>query len=95
MTHDDIAGADEFHVGGAEATAALVEQLGITPELHVLDVGTGVGGPARHVAHRYECRVTGVDLTPEFVEVRKYLEEDVEAQLQIQGHRWVPPASWV
>ena len=63
----DLQGADEFHNGGAAATAAVAEQLGLTPEMHLLDVGSGLGGPARHIAARYGCRVTGIDLTPGYV----------------------------
>jgi SAM-dependent methyltransferase len=55
---------DEFHIGGAEATAALLAKLDIRPETEVLDIGSGIGGPARMIAGRYECRVTGIDLSP-------------------------------
>jgi SAM-dependent methyltransferase len=64
---------DEFHIGGAEATAALLEKLTIGAETEVLDIGSGIGGPARMVAARYGCRVTGVDLTPHFVETARAL----------------------
>ncbi len=59
---------DEFHVGGIEATEALLDPLAITPDLRVLDIGSGIGGTARHIATRYGARVTGIDLTPAFVE---------------------------
>jgi SAM-dependent methyltransferase len=36
--------------------------------MHLLDVGSGIGGPARTFAEAHDCRVTGVDLTPEFVQ---------------------------
>ena len=64
---------DEFHIGGAEATAALLAKLDIRPSSEVLDIGSGIGGPARMVAARYGCRVTGVDLTPHFVETARAL----------------------
>jgi SAM-dependent methyltransferase len=64
---------DEFHIGGAEATAALLEKLDIRADMEVLDIGSGIGGPARMVAVRYGCRVTGVDLTPHFVETARAL----------------------
>lgn len=67
LTCDDLAGGDEFHVGGTEATDALLGQLDIGAGAHVLDIGAGIGGAARRVAQRCGCRVTGVDLTPEFV----------------------------
>lgn len=64
---------DEFHIGGAEATAALLDKLDVRPEMEVLDIGSGIGGPARMIAGRYKCRVTGVDLTPSFVETARAL----------------------
>jgi SAM-dependent methyltransferase len=64
---------DEFHIGGAEATAALLEKLSIRPGVEVLDIGSGIGGPARMIAARYGCRVTGIDLTPHFVETARAL----------------------
>ena len=64
---------DEFHIGGAEATAALLERIPIRPEMRVLDIGSGIGGPARMIAARYGCHVTGVDLTPHFVETARAL----------------------
>ncbi len=64
---------DEFHISGAEATAALLEKLSIRSDMEVLDIGSGIGGPARMIAVRYGCRVTGVDLTPQFVETARAL----------------------
>ena len=64
---------DEFHIGGAEATGALLEKLDVQPDMEVLDIGSGIGGPARMIAARYGCRVTGVDLTPHFVETARAL----------------------
>jgi ubiquinone/menaquinone biosynthesis C-methylase UbiE len=70
---DDLAAGDEFHVGGRAATSALFDQLGWRPGVQVVDVGCGIGGPARYLARHREARVTGVDLTPEFVEVAREL----------------------
>lgn len=64
---------DEFHIGGAEATDALLQKLAIQPNMDVLDIGSGIGGPARMISARYQCRVTGVDLTPHFVETARAL----------------------
>jgi SAM-dependent methyltransferase len=64
---------DEFHIGGAEATSALLEKLSIRPEMQVLDIGSGIGGPARMIAARFGCHVTGVDLTPDFVKTARAL----------------------
>jgi ubiquinone/menaquinone biosynthesis C-methylase UbiE len=64
---------DEFHIGGAEATDALLQKVNIQSDTDVLDIGSGIGGPARMIAARYRCRVTGVDLTPHFVETAQAL----------------------
>jgi ubiquinone/menaquinone biosynthesis C-methylase UbiE len=69
LTAVDLAVIDEFHVGGLPATRELAEQMELRPGLSLLDVGSGVGGPARYFAAEHACRVTGVDLTEEFVQV--------------------------
>jgi len=69
LTPADLMGADEFHIGGAQATKHLSAQLTLTPSMHILDIGSGLGGPARHLAMAHGCRVTGVDLSAEYVDV--------------------------
>jgi SAM-dependent methyltransferase len=73
LTHDDLAALDEFHVGGREATQELAAQMELRPGIHLLDVGSGIGGPARYYAAEQGCKVTGVDLTEEFVLVSRSL----------------------
>jgi SAM-dependent methyltransferase len=65
----DLSGVDEFHLGWREATIALAADLGLARGLHVLDVGSGIGGPARYFAKVHGCRVTGIDITAEYVDV--------------------------
>ena len=67
VTIDDLAPVDEFHIGGRKASEHFLDKLGFAPDMHVLDVGCGLGGPARFAATRYRCQVEGVDLTPDFV----------------------------
>jgi SAM-dependent methyltransferase len=67
LTATDLAPMDEFHVGGLESTKAFVEFMGFKPGMRVLDVGCGIGGPARYFASEHGVRVTGIDLTDEFV----------------------------
>lgn len=69
----DLKLVDEFHIGGAEATAALLSELEIKPGMDVLDIGCGIGGPARTIALEKKANVTGVDLTPDFVEAASTL----------------------
>jgi SAM-dependent methyltransferase len=69
LTIDDLAPVDEFHSRRRAATVELAKLLAPTPADHVIDIGSGLGGPARYLAHTYGCRVSGVDLTAEFVAV--------------------------
>lgn len=73
LTPSDLAPVDEFHVGGREATVELAAQLEITPHMHILDVGCGIGGPARYFAETRGCRVTGIDLTADYVRAAEAL----------------------
>jgi ubiquinone/menaquinone biosynthesis C-methylase UbiE len=73
LTAGDLTNGDEFHLGWLPATIELAKDLGFARDMHVLDVGAGIGGPARYFAETCGCRVTGIDLTPEFVEVANRL----------------------
>ncbi|MEC7914663.1 MAG: methyltransferase domain-containing protein [Actinomycetota bacterium] len=65
---DVLAGADEFHIGGREGTLHVASAVDLGPGKRLLDVGCGIGGAARFLARSTGASVTGVDLTPEFVE---------------------------
>ena len=66
VTTAELAGVDEFHIRGREATLALAESMGIDANTSVLDIGSGLGGAARTLAEACGCTVTGIDLTPSF-----------------------------
>jgi len=68
-----LAPYDQFHGRGLEATQEMAESLAIAATDHLLDVGSGIGGPARYLVRRCSCRITGIDLTPEFCEVARHL----------------------
>jgi len=70
---DDLAPVEEFHIGGRKATAYAVARMALGEGQHVLDVGCGIGGTARYVASHTGCKVTGVDLTPEYISVANKL----------------------
>jgi ubiquinone/menaquinone biosynthesis C-methylase UbiE len=70
---EDLAPIDEFHVRGRKATIELACEAGLGPDMHVLDVGSGIGGPSRYIAHEFGCRVTGIDLTDEYCKVAQML----------------------
>jgi sarcosine/dimethylglycine N-methyltransferase len=66
VTPDNLAPFDHFHGRGVAATQEIANQLALKPGERVLDIGSGIGGPARWFAAKYDVHVTGVDLTPEF-----------------------------
>lgn len=63
LTQDDLSPHDQDHYGGIEANSVLASKAGITQSDHVLDVCSGIGGPARWLAHQIGCHVTGLELT--------------------------------
>ncbi len=72
---DDLAPVDEFHIGGRKATEFAVAKMSLRADAHVLDIGCGIGGAARYMAAQIGCRVSGVDLTPEYIDVAKTLTD--------------------
>ncbi|KLK91326.1 hypothetical protein AA309_20975 [Microvirga vignae] len=84
ITPEDLAGIDEFHIGGHEATADIAERLDLAAGGTVLDIGSGIGGAARFFARRYGCRAVGIDLTPESVEVATSLTQLVGLSNQVE-----------
>jgi ubiquinone/menaquinone biosynthesis C-methylase UbiE len=68
-----LAPYDQFHGRGLEATAEAAGLIKVGPGDHILDIGSGLGGPARYFANRFGCRVTGIDLAAEFCDVARHL----------------------
>jgi MPBQ/MSBQ methyltransferase len=75
LTPDDLAPVDEFHSRGRAATTDLARLLALKGGERILDMGCGIGGPSRYLAKTFGCRVTGLDLTPEFCRVAAMLAE--------------------
>lgn len=73
LTIEDLAPVDEFHIGGRQATEHFFSQLHFSDQDHILDVGCGLGGTSRFVADKYQNQVTGIDVTPEYIETGKQL----------------------
>jgi SAM-dependent methyltransferase len=71
----DLAPLDQFHTRGMAATMELAAALAPAADDRVIDIGSGLGGPSRHLAVRYGCRVEGVDLSPAFVDAATYLAQ--------------------
>ena len=72
-TIEALAPYDQFHGRGMEATKELADQLQVAAGDHLLDVGSGIGGPARYFADRFGARVTGIDLSEHFCEAARHL----------------------
>src|SRR5262249_11019004 len=72
-TLESLAPHDQFPGRGLGATEEVAEMLAVKPMDRILDIGSGIGGPARYLAHRFDCRVVGIDLTAEFCEVARVL----------------------
>ena len=73
ITVDDLAGVDEFHVGGRQASIDFFSQLGFHSNARVLDIGCGLGGAARYLASTFGAHVSGIDLTEDYVEAGEEL----------------------
>ena len=75
LTPDILATVEHLHSGGLATTREQAKRIAVTEDSRILDVGCGIGGPARYLAHRYRCRVNGIDLTPELIETGRVLTE--------------------
>jgi ubiquinone/menaquinone biosynthesis C-methylase UbiE len=74
-TLDELAPVDEFHTAGRLTTLQALAMMPIAPGMHVVDAGCGLGGTARCLASEHGCRVTGIDLTPDYIELARLLTE--------------------
>ncbi|MDP2081588.1 MAG: methyltransferase domain-containing protein [Pseudotabrizicola sp.] len=86
VTIAQLAPVDHFHARGFPATKELADILPIRQGDHVLDIGCGIGGPARYLADRFDCQVDGIDITEPFVEAANKLTQLVglEGRVTIQ-----------
>lgn len=75
LTVDELAPYDEFHIGRRQATLHFLKLLKLSPGMNVLDIGCGIGGAARVAAVEYDVTVTGLDLTPQFVDTAQILSD--------------------
>jgi MPBQ/MSBQ methyltransferase len=75
LTPEDLAPIDEFHIRGRAATLDLARAAKISRAMAVLDVGSGLGGPARTLASEHGCQVTGIDLTEAYCQTASLLSE--------------------
>ena len=75
LTTADLGTVDEFHIRGRQATLELARSLNLSADSRVLDIGSGLGGPARTLVETYRCRVTGIDLTQAFCDAAATLSD--------------------
>lgn len=80
LCRDDLTGFDEFHGGGRASTRALARLVAAGKDDRVLDVGCGIGGPARTLADEFGCHVQGIDLTATFIDAARMLTERLGMQ---------------
>jgi len=84
VTVEELAPVDHFHARELSATVELADVLPIRTSHHIVDIGCGVGGPARYLAKRFGCRVSGVDITAPFVEAANKLTALLEMQSLVE-----------
>ena len=73
LTRDDFRTFEEFHLRGRGATRELARLAVLQPGMRLLDVGSGVGGPARTLAAEFGCQVTGIDLSRSYCQAAELL----------------------
>lgn len=83
----DLATVDEFHIRGRKATLELAEQMRLSEGARVLDIGSGLGGPARTLAEEYGCHVTGIDWTKAFCDAATIMSEWVGLGERVTFHQ--------
>ena len=81
---EDLAPVDHFHARGFPATVELADKLPINSGQRILDIGCGLGGPARYMADRFRCRVNGIDITPAFVDAANKLTGLLRMQARVE-----------
>jgi SAM-dependent methyltransferase len=73
ISRKDIAPIDEFHVRGQEVSHELAAAAGLQPGMRILDAGCGLGGACRMLADEYNCDVTGIDITGDYIRTAQQL----------------------
>ena len=71
----DLKALEDFHIGGREATVYATQRMDLSATSQLLDIGCAIGGAARYLANEHGCKITGIDLTPEYIEVGHELNE--------------------
>jgi cyclopropane fatty-acyl-phospholipid synthase-like methyltransferase len=75
LVKDAFAPIDELHLRGSAATLELAQKVKLNENMRVLDVGCGIGGPARNIVSKFGCHVTGLDLSKEYCRAAELINE--------------------
>lgn len=86
VTLDDLQPVDEFHIRGHAATNELIELADFSSDMHILDVGCGIGGSTRRLSQETGCRVTGIDLSDAYIDTAERLTQLLNMQEQVKFH---------
>ena len=86
VTLDDLQPVDEFHIRGDVATKELIKLSGFTSDMHILDVGCGIGGSTRRLSHQTGCCATGIDLSEEYIATAERLTQLLNMQERVRFH---------
>ena len=86
LTIDDLAPFDQFHAGGKRFTLRLANLAGLKPDMRILDIGGGIGGPARTLAVEFGCHVTVVDLAESYVNAGRMLTSLMKLDERVTFH---------
>ena len=73
LTVADLLPFDQYHYFGAEAVDEAIRELAVRAGHRLLDVGSGLGGPARYLAEQTACRVTAIELQADLNDVARSL----------------------
>jgi len=77
LIQEGFAPIEELHLRGSLATIELAREAGLNENMKVLDIGCGIGGPARTIASEFGCYVIGLDLSEEFCRAAKLINDKV------------------
>lgn len=82
FSRNDFASFDEFHIQGIKATRELATLVPIEPNMKILDIGSGVGGPARTLASEFNAQVVGIDAVESFSQLATKLSSLIKLEQQ-------------
>jgi len=86
LSPEQLGALDHFHTGGLRASRELQELAQIRSDHRVLDIGSGLAGPARMLASTLGCRVDCVEMSSDFCAGARLLNRLTGLDDQIEVH---------